>query len=209
VELLEDRTLLSGVVTALQDPATGLLTITGDQGNNHIKISQVSPGVLRVSGDINIPPPPGRPDVTSVNGVTYHDFVLATVTGIKVIMLDGTDRVTMTGFSIPGNISITAGSGVDTFSLNSVQANAGSISITGSGSDTVTETDVVAGASSITTGDGPATIVQNNVTLGFDFITAGNGNNNVTITNSTFAPPPRLYAIGQLRLSAGNAITPC
>jgi hypothetical protein len=204
VEYLEDRTLLSGNVLALQDPVTGVLTITGDTANNHITLSQPSPGVLRVAGDINIPPPPGRPDVTSVDSVSYHDFVLATVTAINVEMLDGTDRVTMMGFSIPGNITITAGSGVDTFSLSSIQTNAGIISITATGSDTVSETDTVAGSSRIVTGDGPATIVQTNVTIGVDTIVAGNGNNSISITNSTDAPPPRSYAIGQLSLTAGN-----
>src|SRR5689334_14608863 len=95
LEALEDRTLLSGVVSAVEDPLTGLLSITGDNGNNAITISQVSAGVLRVAGDIHIPPFPGRPDVTSVDGVAYHDFILKSITAVSVQMLNGTDKVTM------------------------------------------------------------------------------------------------------------------
>jgi hypothetical protein len=205
IELLEDRTLLSGVVTALQDPLTGVLRITGDAGNNHITISQIAPGVLRVAGDINIAPPPSRPDVTSVNGVAFADFTLASISAIDITMLNGTDRVTMTGFSILGNITITAGSGVDTFSLNSIQTNAGIISIIASGSDMITESDVVAGSSIITTGPGPATITQSNVTLGFDIINT-TGAANISIVNSTFRPPPRSWAIGVLTINADTTV---
>src|SRR2546421_473401 len=84
LESLEDRTLLSGIVSAVEDPLTGLLTITGDNGNNAITISQISPGVLRVAGDVHIPPFPGRPDVTSVDGVAHHDFVLGSISAINV-----------------------------------------------------------------------------------------------------------------------------
>src|SRR5690348_7801726 len=94
LEALEDRTLLSGVVSAVEDPLSGVLSITGDNGNNAITLSQVSPGVLRVAGDVNIPPFPGRPDVTSVDSVAYHDFILASITNINVQMFNGTDKVT-------------------------------------------------------------------------------------------------------------------
>lgn len=164
LEALEDRTLLSGNVTAILNPTNGLLTINGDAGNNSISIGQ-SPiaGDIRVKGNLIIGSPP---DVTKVNGVNYTDFTLSSVTKINITMLNGNDTVIMgkagTGFSIPGSISINAGSGTDTFSMTGMGANTISINATGPGADSVTMSNTNAGAVSMVLGTGADSVSMDN-----------------------------------------------
>src|SRR5437879_2300348 len=50
VERLEERTVLSGNVVALQDP-TGFLSVVGDNGDNAIAITQDSGGADIITGE--------------------------------------------------------------------------------------------------------------------------------------------------------------
>src|SRR5207253_2759402 len=85
---------------------------------NAITITPASAGVLRIAGDpVSAPATP-----THVNNADFMDFTLSSVTGINIQYLNGNDRVTMRGFSVPGDISVSAGSGSDTFSLDTVMA---------------------------------------------------------------------------------------
>jgi hypothetical protein len=106
VERLEDRTVLSGNVTALLDPATGLLTITGDWGDNGIAITQGLAGTAIVTGET----------ATTVNGGAAVSF--DAVTGIAIQFLDGNDRVDINAISIPGALAITSGIGINVITLN-------------------------------------------------------------------------------------------
>src|SRR5262249_12962969 len=130
-------------------------------------------------------------NVTAINSVVPggQNFALSSVSGITITEGNGTNFIALSGFSIPGNITITVGTGVDTVLVNNVATNVGKISITGPGAskDTFSETNVIAGLNQLPTGSRDATITQVNVTKGFNFITAGNGNNNISITNSRFA----------------------
>ena len=210
LEHLEDRMLLSGNVTVLQNFPNGQLIIAGDNGNNALAIGQTNnlgvPTLTVVGSSITTPLVMGN--VTAIDAVAggVQNFALSSISSIVITEGNGTNFISLSGFSIPGNITINVGTGVDTILLNNISANVGAITITGAGAsqDTVSETNVIAGLNSIKTGTRAATITQNNVTKGFDFITAGPANNTITITNSRFAPAPRLYAIGQLNLVAGN-----
>jgi hypothetical protein len=134
---MEDRTLLSGNVVVIQTPANGLLVIQGDNGNNAFAITQTNnlgiPTLTVTGSSLANPLVPGN--VTAINSVAggSRSVALATVTGIQITDGNGTNFISLAGFSIPGNITIMVGTGVDTVSLNAVSANAGKISITGAG----------------------------------------------------------------------------
>jgi hypothetical protein len=233
LERLEDRVNLSGNVLAFQNAllGNGVLNVVGDNGNNCIAINQTNNlgfPTLTVTGS-STTTPIIMGNVTAVNSIAGGSFnvPLSSVTSIKVTLGTGTDCVlvgNLHGFSIPGNIIITLGAavnggkggfGVDTVSLTNISVNSGQIQIVGSGTttETITETNVIAGSNYINfptnsaagiPPSGKLTLTQTNVTMGFDVIRAGNADNNITIQNSRFAPPPRSYAIGQLDLAAGN-----
>jgi hypothetical protein len=221
VERLEDRLVLSGNVLVSQTVFTGQVIIVGDNGNNAFSINQTNnlgTPTLTVVGSPTTPPigPPGN--FTAINSVIGGSFnvPLASVSEIDVMTGNGTNFVSfgnVAGFSLPGNIKITYGTDANTFTLNNISTNAGIISISQNppatpvspASITVTETNIIAGASQITGGTDTTTVSQNNVTLGFDTITTP-GAGNITITNSRFRPPPRTWAIGQLTINADTTV---
>lgn len=212
LEALEDRTLLSGNVSVFQAIATGQVIIFGDGGNHAYLIRQTNlfggPALSITGSSFANPIVPGN--VTAINNVPGGtvSFPLASVSSLQITEGNGTNCVQLNGFSLPGNISITVGTGVDKILISNVQASGGVISVTappGSGSsDTVSETNVVAGASLIATGNGNATITQTNVTFGFDSITTGTGADTISVTASMNHPPPRTYAIGQLAITSSD-----
>src|SRR5205807_5103087 len=106
VEALEDRMLLSGNALAWEDPALGMLHINGDNANNAITIKQVLPDVIRVSGNVILPAPPLRPDVTSIDGTTFQEYFLDSINAIDIQMLNGNNKLSISGLSIPGNLTI-------------------------------------------------------------------------------------------------------
>src|SRR5262249_3354144 len=151
LEILDDRTLLSGNVTALLNPTTGLLTIAGDIGNNRITIAP-SPiaGDIRVSGDTVVTPPPNPGvDTTTVNSVQFTDFVSSSITSISITMQNGVvsplgvqpnhsitiKNLTPGNITVPGNLTITGGTANDTISITNYTSN-GQIKITEASSAT-------------------------------------------------------------------------
>src|SRR5207249_1602904 len=92
------QTVKPNGVLVLQNSASGLLTIAGDIGNNALTITQSSTGVLRIAGDPVVAPTAP----THVNNMDFMDFSLGTVSGISIQYLNGKDKVTMKGFSVPG-----------------------------------------------------------------------------------------------------------
>jgi hypothetical protein len=214
VEILEDRTLLSGNVVVLFNPLMGSqLIIQGDNGNNAFAIhltTDLGVPTLSVTGSSFANPiAPGN--VTAINSVPggTFDAPLAGIGSIRITDGNGTNTIKIGNggpISIVGNISIAVGTGVDTVVFSNVTTSAGAITFTGSGgsSDNISMTNVVAGAVTITTGNGNATVSQTNVTLGFDTITTGAGNDTISITSSMFHPSPRAYAIGILNVNSGS-----
>src|SRR5439155_23402086 len=90
-----------GNVIATLNPGTGVISITGDSGNNTITITQVSPGVIQVAGTATT--------INQSSNPAQFNFV----TGITISFLNGKDSVTMNNVSLSGDISISAGSGSD------------------------------------------------------------------------------------------------
>src|SRR6516162_5656000 len=89
LELLEDRTLLSGNVVALQVANTGLLQIQGDNGNNAFAVTQTTnlgfPTLTVTGSSLTNPLVPGN--VTAINSVAggSQNFALSSVTGIRIV----------------------------------------------------------------------------------------------------------------------------
>jgi hypothetical protein len=125
----------NGVTATL---SSGIVSIASDPFNNAITMRQVTPGFLRVYGDPVSPP--AMP--THVNGTDYAEFSLPSVSGISIQFADGNDSVTMTGFGISGDITISAGLGSDTFTLNAIAASG--ISVAATGADKVGMSSVTA-----------------------------------------------------------------
>lgn len=109
VEVLEDRMLLDGKVTAGLD-ATGLLTLTGDTRQNAIAFTQGPFPFLTVFG-LN---------GTTVNGQFAQTF-FNSVTSISILFQNGSNTVifdTLNNPGIPGAITITEGTGNNTVILD-------------------------------------------------------------------------------------------
>jgi hypothetical protein len=218
LEVLEDRTLLSGNVTATLNVNTGVLSIVGDIGNNNIQLTQINPfGVaeIRVAGVLSIPAaPPFAPDFTSVNAVSFTDFTLSSITSMNIDFTQGgNDKVVMgtpvTGFTLPNNITISQNSaanpGTGTYTLNNITANKISIANTG-GKNTVTLNTVQAGSLAVTEGGGADTVTLNGDVVGTATINTGGGGDTVTIVNSPVGgPPANRPAFGVLTVNTGDA----
>jgi hypothetical protein len=150
----------AGNVTVTLDPSTWLLSITGDAGNDVITITQVSAGVLQVAGV-------GTTVNQSSSPVTFNF-----VTGIAISFLNGNDRVTMTNVSVPGTISIAAGTGCDFIALDTILANFISITATGTSKAAITLKNTASGTASISAGDN-ANISLTSVSSGSVKVRAG------------------------------------
>src|SRR5437867_1963332 len=114
-EALEERTLLDGVIIASLDAETGLLQITGDNSDNQLTIAPApTPEQIRISGAIG--------SSTAINGAAYDDFALADITGIRITLQNGQNNITITGFSVPGDLSILYGNSADSFAVQGFAA---------------------------------------------------------------------------------------
>jgi hypothetical protein len=220
----------SGNVLATLNPTTGVLTITGDIGNNAIHIwaphPSPIPGVplLRVSGDqvfvFTLPPSP--PGFTSVNATSFTDFTLSSITSININMKGGRESVRIgttpagapAGFDIPNNITITAAGGNDVFDIENV-GNTGigappghllnkvTVVNTG-GNNTVLLKNVVAGEVDVTTGAGNDSITYTGTSdIGTAKIVSGNGNDTIAVTAAPVLAL-RPQAVGLLSILAGD-----
>ncbi len=170
VERLEDRTVLSGNVTASLDPVTGLLSIIGDASDNAIAISQGAKGTAIITGETK----------TAVNGAAAAGF--DNVTGISVQFLDGNDRVKINSVVLPGALSITAGTGSDTITLGNSTLPQADITVAtdttgaqGNNCSVDIRNDAITGNASITTGNGYVLNVGQTVVGGLLSITMGDG----------------------------------
>ncbi len=189
VEPLEDRVVPAGpngVVTAVLNPTNGVLTLQGNGGNNTVRItpSPLSPNLIRVQGQA----------FTSINAVTFTDFTLSSITSLQVTFLGGQDSLTVQGFSIPGNLRVTPGNGVNTLTVSNFNSN--TITLTGGNDgDTATVSQVRNGATNIMTGAGTDTVSVTAANLGSVNINTGTNNDSVTVAGST---------VGNLSITEGN-----
>jgi hypothetical protein len=161
-------------VTATLDPATGILNITGDSNNDAITVTQNSPGVLRISG-VN----------TLINqSSTPATYALSSISAIDVSMPNGNDSVSMSNFTISGELSIIAGSGTDTITLDTIAASFLSLSAAGPAADVLTLNNLTVGSAGVTAGAN-ATLTLNGLnSLGTILLTAGS-NATVGVNNLT------------------------
>jgi hypothetical protein len=154
LEVLEDRTLLSGNVVAKN--SAGVLTITGDNGDNMYRIDQTH--------NLGVPTLSVTGIATAINGMKNGtaNFPLSSVKEIDISEGNGRNTVSLgerAGFSIPGNLLINAGSNANKFSLEGITAGGIGFDGTkgaGTGADTVDYDMVITPTSVITTGAGKA-----------------------------------------------------
>ncbi len=189
VEALEERTLLtgpSGVVVATQMPNNGVLSLLGDAGNNSVLIGPVAgnPNQIRLQGQ----------PFTSINGVSFTDFTLPSVTSIQANLQGGNNNLSIQGFSIPGNLTINNGNAANNVAVSNFSSNTIQIGSANSSSSTVNLSGVRTGLASVTTGGSQDSINLSGVTIGTANINSGTNNDQVAITGGT---------VGNLTVNSG------
>jgi len=196
LESLENRTLLSGNVTALFHAATSELVIKGDTNNNAIVITQNSDGTVTVAG-VN----------TSINnaGTPVTTPTGANVESIDVYLNNGNEAVSLNGFTPLGGpaptiqipkIDLELGTGRDNVVVNEVLANKVTINAKASSSpggdlgkffDTVTVENSNIATLKVTLDNAPGDLVTlaNNLNLGDVTVYEGNGiGDDIEVTNN-------------------------
>src|SRR5438132_1903180 len=215
VEALEDRTVLSGNLTVFMLPfpaLAGHVIILDDFASNHYSIN-ASGGTLTVMG---------TPLDTAVNGGLSASFPLASVNEIDInnpaffgnpnlVLGNNTIEIGNTGgFTIPNNIVMDFGPGHDVVTMNHIGDNITQFNGTfggGMGSDTVTTSNSVQGASILNPGSGTNVMSYTGDTIGVIQVATPvtSHEQKLQVLNSNNGPPPRSAAIGALiaRLSPG------
>ncbi|HLJ93839.1 MAG TPA: Ig-like domain-containing protein [Gemmataceae bacterium] len=136
----------SGLITAVEDPSTGNVFISGDNLNNGFQINQ-SASIL--GAVLQVTPIPGSH--TAINGIAsnsaFANFVLAgdgsmspplpPVNSLFISDGNGSNTILLgnlgptAGFALPGDIEIDTGSGTDKVQLTNIATTAGSILFNG------------------------------------------------------------------------------
>jgi hypothetical protein len=114
-ESLENRQLLAGNVTADATTVPGTLVIEGDNSANVLVLTQVSPGVIKIT-----------PAGTKLNGSSSAQNFNVT-NGIYIDMGGGSDSLTLKNMTVPGTdetysagLSILMGTGNDGLVMSQV-----------------------------------------------------------------------------------------
>jgi hypothetical protein len=187
LETLEDRTLLTGNVTVSLG-LDGTLSILGDAGNDSVQILDSSPpGLPNLT--VRVQGAPGS--FTAINGVQYLDFAANAIQSIKATFLNGKNSLQIIGplplnNTIPGQVTVTTGTGSNSLIMSNVTANA--ISFVGNnntGSDTISLTSVKAGQLVAVTGTGADTFNLTGSNIAIASLTTDAGNDQVIIAGST------------------------
>jgi hypothetical protein len=177
LERLEDRTLLSGNVTATVT-TSGNLTVVGDAKGNEILIQSTSSGALQVSS---------LDGTTTINGGS-SPFTATGVTGnVAVFMKQGADVVDVGGSglltNLPGNLFVDTGSGNDTVAVENASVTGSIALFGGAGNDTLT-----VGSSS---SEAPVTVG------GSVYIVGGTGNSNtIAVFDANITGDLRIFSSG-------------
>lgn len=194
VQPLEGRYAPARLVAALAP--TGLLTITGDDGDSGVTLRVNAGNVVLTPTDTD----------TRVNNATPGQAVTltGTVTAVKATLLGGADTFLIDGtvpFVVPGAVAVALGDGNNTFDLTTAgKIDLGSLVVTGGdGADTVTVVagdgtgSRVAGAATFAFGPGGSTTTLAEVAFGSTVrVTAGDAvgvPNSVEATDVTVARP--------------------
>jgi hypothetical protein len=115
VEQLEDRTVLSGTVTA--QLAGGVLTLTGDANANAIRVFQT--GTTLAGATVTVA---GNYTPISVAGKLSGFKTFTGVTDIKVSLGAGNDSLVFTNTKLSGGVDIVMGAGSDVLQMSNIQA---------------------------------------------------------------------------------------
>ncbi len=205
LEVLEDRSLLSGNVTATLSN-TGTLVINGDAGNNAI---QILPDPFGPTKSIRVVAEqwPGISDEwagTTVNNGQFATFDMTTFGDILINFQDGNNLLNIDGplplaNGLLGSLTIVAGKGSNTLMINNLKANSMILNAAGPGNDRVHLTNVTASKMAmVTTGQGTDTAVVTNINTDTLTINTGLGPNNdyVRVVGGS--------TIGTLTINAGD-----
>ena len=150
VELLEERRMLAGNVTA--EVVGGVLTINGDSKGNGVILDSITrrTGPFRLSGDAT----------TTINGQNAP-VDLAGVSDVKINLGAGKNSLEVHGIRLPGKLVIDTGRGGDLVEVQTVQVQ-GAITVRSGGGNDVVEVGAISGADKkIVTGDGDDIVLFN------------------------------------------------
>jgi large repetitive protein len=177
LEVLESRLLLDGIgggnVTVALNK--GALVVTGDDYDNSIALA-VSGSNLVVSGTN-----------TTIGHASGFSIPLVQITkGIRMQLFDGNDRVTITGLTLTGKLTIDQGDGDNVVIATGCTFSGGVVFSAGNGDDVWNlSTSTVTGAFSIASGEGDDTVETASVTLtGNVKISAGNGYDSIDLSDT-------------------------
>jgi hypothetical protein len=176
LEVLEDRTLLSGNVTAgLTGAGTGVLSLFGDTGDNQILIV---PEPISPTRNIIVMGNPGSG--TTVNNAPFATFDLSTIRDIFVTLQSGSNQLHIYGplpsaSGISGSLNVTTGTGKNLLAMGNVLVNTLHYTSLGPGDTTASLVNVTAGTANLTTGTGADTYYVMGSTINALAINTGTG----------------------------------
>ena len=124
IEPLENRIAPAGIVTAAYDPATGVLTLTGDTADNVVSVFQTGPGQHRIEGTSTTLNPGGVTaiDIGKLTALTINagdgadTFNLVNLLTLTTLSYDGgigSDTFHSTNLTVKGPVEISGGAGGD------------------------------------------------------------------------------------------------
>ncbi len=170
VELLEARIAPAGLVKI--SLSGGTVSITGDDLDNQITITPLSPGVLEISAvaGTQLQLGKGSPTTSPVQVTGYTK-------DLKVVLGRGADQVTLAAGSYLGGVLLDGGIGNNEFTYADVSIPGNFSILTKEGNDTVNATGTLRVGRS-------------------DTINLGNGLNEITSTGSEFSVGQKLTILG-------------
>jgi hypothetical protein len=184
-QMVQGNSTSTANVTIMLNPATGLLSIMGDGGNDAFTVMQSSPGLLQIAG-IN----------TLINqSSSPATYMLSSISAIAVSLFNGNESVSMKDIPIAGTLSIVAGSGSDSLTLDTITANVLNLSAAGPGADSITLNNLTLGSATVVAGANAILALSGWNSAGAVMLTAGN---NATVSVND------LTALGDLDLTVGD-----
>ncbi len=153
LESLESRLAPAGLVAI--STAGGVLSINGDGLDNHIQVTESSPGEWSISDAFN-----GGDTLFTLNGGAASASITVDVAqSIKATLNAGDDTLNLDGIHLNGGLTILGNDGNDNVTLGGSRVNGATLVDLGKGDDAFTSIDsVMNGAVSLKTGAGNDTV---------------------------------------------------
>ncbi len=142
LEILEDRIAPAGIVTAVYLPATGELTLEGDDVDNSARVFQTGVNAYRIAGDATLIATTGNPA-----GAGFLD--IGKLTKLTILGGDGNDTFSLTNLRTLSTLSFSGGLGDDLLAADNLTVKTGVNLTTGDGADRI----VFDGVSTLIGGD--------------------------------------------------------